>query len=61
MGLFSFIGDVASATVKIAVTPLAVSKDIISIATDQEADATKNLLSSAGDDLEQSLDDLLED
>ena len=54
MGFFS---SIVSATIKTALTPLAVVKDAVNIATGQEADATKNLLSSAGEDLEDAVDD----
>jgi hypothetical protein len=54
MGFFS---NIVSATIKTALTPLAVVKDAVNIATGQEADATKNLLSSAGEDLEDAVDD----
>jgi hypothetical protein len=54
MGFFS---SIVSATIKTALTPLAVVKDAVNVATGQEADATKNLLSSAGEDLEDAVDD----
>jgi hypothetical protein len=54
MGLFS---NLISATVKAAITPIAVVKDVVNVATGQEADATKNLLESAGEDLEDAFDD----
>jgi hypothetical protein len=54
MGFFS---NIVSATIKTALTPLAVVKDVVNVATGQEADATKNLLSSAGEDLEDAVDD----
>lgn len=54
MGLFDFISDVASATVKIALTPIAVVKDTIDVVTGQEPEATKELIKSAGNDLEDA-------
>ena len=59
MGLFGFIGDVASAAVKVAATPLAVSSDIITIATGNEANATKKLIESAGDSLINAADEIM--
>lgn len=59
MGLFNFIGDVAGAAVKVAITPIAVVKDVVSVATGQDSDATKNLIKSAGDDLCDAVDELI--
>lgn len=53
MGFFS---EIISATVKVALTPLAVVKDAVNIVTGQEADVTKDLLKSAGKDFEQAMD-----
>ena len=57
MGLFSIIGSVASATVKTALTPVAVVKDAYNIAVDNDVDATENLLGSAVGDLEDAWDE----
>jgi hypothetical protein len=54
MGFFS---NIVSATIKTALTPLAVVKDAVNIATGEEANTTKDLLSSAGEDLEDAIDD----
>jgi hypothetical protein len=54
MGLFDFVTDLASATVKVALTPIAVAKDVVNVVTGEEADSTKDLLKSAGDDLESA-------
>lgn len=54
MGLFDFISDVASATVKVALTPLAIAKDVVNVAFDKEANSTKDLLKSAGEDLKDA-------
>lgn len=51
MGLFDFVGDIVCATVKVALTPIAIVKDAVNIATDQEPDATAELLKSAGENL----------
>lgn len=59
MGLFDFITDIASATVKVALTPIAVVKDVVNVATGQEPDATKSLLESAGEDLSDAGDEII--
>lgn len=55
MGFFT---NILSATVKTVLTPVAVVKDVVNIATGEEADSTKNLLSSAQDDAIDAFDDL---
>ena len=47
-----------SATVKTVLTPVAVVKDAVNVVTSEEADATKNLLSSVVEDVEEGFDDL---
>ena len=58
MGMFDFISDVASAATKVALTPIAVVKDAVNVATGQEPDATKELLESAGKDLSNAADEI---
>jgi hypothetical protein len=53
-----FLTNMISATVKTVLTPVAVVKDVVNIATGEEADATKNLLSSAAEDVSDAGDDL---
>jgi hypothetical protein len=53
-----FLTNMISATIKTALTPIAVVKDVVNIATGEEADATKNLLSSAAEDVSDAGDDL---
>ena len=55
MGFFS---NIVSATIKTALTPVAIVKDVVNIATGEEADATKNLIQSAGEDASDAFDDL---
>ena len=55
MGFFS---KLISATVKTALTPVAVVKDAVNIVTGQEASATKDLLESAAEDVKDSVEDL---
>ena len=54
MGFFS---SLISATVKTALTPVAIVKDAVNIVQGEEPDNTKDLLSSAGEDLEDALND----
>ena len=54
MGFFS---DILSATVKVALTPIAIVKDVVNIATDNDANATKDLLNSAGEDFSDAIDE----
>ena len=58
MGLFGALADLASATVKVAITPVAVVADVVSVATGNEADNTKKLLKSACDDVIDSSDEI---
>jgi len=55
MGFFS---NIVSATVKTVLTPVAVVKDVVNIATGEDADSTKKLLESAKNDAEEAFDDL---
>lgn len=53
-----FLSKMFSATVKTVLTPVAIVKDAVNVVTGEEADATKNLLESAGDDVKEATDDL---
>jgi len=57
MGFFS---NIISATVKTALTPVAVVKDVVNVATGEEANATKKLVRSAGEDAADAVDDLVD-
>ncbi len=57
MGLFDFLGNVASSVVKVAVTPLAIVKDVVLAEPFEE---TNKLLSSAMDDLNDASDEILD-
>jgi len=59
MGFFDLIGDVASAAVKVALTPLAVAKDAVNVVTGEEPNTTKELLESAGNDLEEAKNEII--
>jgi hypothetical protein len=53
-----FLSNIVSATIKTALTPIAVVKDVVNITTDKDADATKNLLESAKEDASDAFDNL---
>lgn len=53
MGFFS---SIVSATVKTVLTPVAIAKDVVNVAIGEEADATKELLESAGEDIEDAFE-----
>jgi len=53
-----FLSGMLSAVVKTALTPVAIVKDAVNIATGEDADATKSLLESASDDVSEATDDL---
>jgi hypothetical protein len=57
MGFFS---NIISATVKTALTPVAIVKDVVNVATGEEANATKKLVKSAGEDAADAVDDLVD-
>lgn len=48
-----------SAVVKVALSPVAIVKDVANVAMGEEVDATKSLLGSAVDDAEDAMDDLI--
>ena len=54
-----FLTNIISATVKTVLTPVAVVKDVVNISTGEEADATKNLLGNASEDVADAGDDLV--
>ena len=55
MGFFS---KIISATVKTALTPVAILKDAVNVATGEDADSTKKLLESAGEDISDAVDEI---
>jgi hypothetical protein len=55
MGFFS---NIISATVKTALTPLAIVKDAINVVTGETPSATKDLLESAREDTSEAFNDL---
>ena len=53
-----FFGNVFSSVVKVALTPVAIVKDVVNVATGEEPDTTKNLIEDAVNDAGNSLEDL---
>lgn len=53
-----FLSKMISATVKTVLTPVAIVKDVVNVVTGEEANATKDLLESASDDISDATDDL---
>lgn len=51
-----FLTNLVSATVKTALTPVAVVKDVVDVATGGESENTKKLLKSAAKDAERACD-----
>lgn len=61
MGLFDFVGNIATATIKTALTPLAVVVDTVNVLSgDDDADTTINLLGSIAEDIEDGFDELMD-
>ena len=58
MGLFGFIGEITEAAVKTALTPIAAVKDVIDVASGNEAENTSKLIKSIGDNIEDGFDKL---
>jgi hypothetical protein len=58
MGLFGFIGEIASAAVKVVASPIAIVKDASDILEGNEANNTSNLIESIGDNIEDGFDKL---
>lgn len=53
-----FFDNIISATVKTVITPVAVVKDVINVATGEDAEATKKHVESIVEDVENALDDI---
>ena len=59
MGLFDIISSAASAVVKTALTPVAVVADVVDTAMGNDANNTKKHVKSIGDDVADTLDELM--
>ena len=57
--IMGFLTNLVSATVKTVLTPVAIVKDVIDVATGEEAENTKRLLKSAAKDAERAGDTML--
>lgn len=55
MGFFS---NIISATVKTVLTPVAITADVVKVATGSKPETTKNLLESAKEDASEAIEDL---
>jgi hypothetical protein len=55
-----FLSNIVGATIKTALTPIAVVKDVVNVATGEEATATKELIESVVEDTSDAFDDLTE-
>jgi hypothetical protein len=53
-----FLTNLVSATVKTALTPIAVVKDAVDVVRGEEPETTKSLLSSAAEDVKDAADDI---
>lgn len=51
-----FLTNLISATAKTALTPVAIVKDVVEVATGNEPENTKKLLKSAAKDIEKASD-----
>lgn len=59
MGFLDALVNLASATVKVALTPVAVAVDAVNIVSGDDVEATTNLLGSAVEDLEKAGDEIV--
>jgi len=51
-----FFGSIIGAAVNVVLTPVAIVKDVVNIATDQEPNSTANHIDSITDDIEDIFD-----
>jgi len=58
MGLFNALVNLVSATVKVAITPIAVVKDAVNIVVGEDPVNTEKMIKSTFEDLENSVDEL---
>lgn len=54
----SFFSNIVGATVKVALSPVAVVKDVVNVAVGEKPEETKELIQSALDDVEEAIDDI---
>lgn len=53
-----FLSNIFSAGVKTILTPIVIVKDVVDVAKGEEPENTKNLIESAGDDVQDATEDL---
>lgn len=53
-----FFDNIISATVKTVLTPIAVVKDVVNVATGEDASSTKKHIESIANDVEDAFDDI---
>ena len=56
--IMGFFSSIITATVKTVLTPVAIVKDVVNVATGEEVNATTKLISSAAEDLSDAVDDI---
>lgn len=53
-----FLSSIIGGVVKVAVSPIAVVKDVVDVAQGKDADNTRDLIESASDDFEDAIDEI---
>jgi len=53
-----FLDNIISSAVKTVITPIAIVKDVVNVATGEEANATKKHVKSITEDVESAIDDI---
>jgi len=53
-----FLDNIISATVKTVISPVAIVKDVVNVATGEEANATKKHVESITDDIDAAIDEI---
>ena len=56
MGLFNFVANIASAAVKVVISPVAIVSDIVE---GEPFDKTSEILGSAIDDVDEAFDEII--
>ena len=60
MGLFGFVGGIASSAIKVTTTPITTVVDVASVITGGDGSLTSNTIKSVGDDLENAIDEIMQ-
>lgn len=56
----SFLSNILNATVKVALLPVAIAKDVVNVATGETPEATANMVSSAIEDAKSGITQAIE-